>query len=501
MGSKPQPAKTPDLFVSATPPEQDRPPHLMSGFESRELGDAVGRRTRSAIALAPILEVERTKAQRDLDLSEHDLRMLCLVILDVVIDKMGFGTGAGHADILNATAPIVRSAAPGISPDRAEQIVDLALAALLNDRERRQQFVEPYAALDDGSVVWREFAFRLLEERQLPESDERVFRASSEAINLYTEMLGYNLEDAAHADLAVLKYQSERGRLDDAIRTARQAQIRGKAYAERIRLALELARRDADQAKWTTDVLPTVIDALEHIQDRLRKEGELRAGLEQQRDQGGNDDLSKINRLLNEIEKSERTNLELHNLLITANDTFREEHTRQRLRRSATALHVNLQPDIFLPLLSTEMPLAAQFVSSCWGLLAGHNTPALVGIEQLWGKLLAAPMECATLEADVTMPTTEIVQDIPPIFDRDAYIAVRDFLRAELNEPRQLSELLEIAGDRGLSSPAQRLFVLLTMEQFGAEGERMQLEVRKTGSRFSIDGFLGDDVHVSRAKR
>jgi hypothetical protein len=89
MGSKPQPAKTPDLFVSATPPEQDRPPHLMSGFESRELGDAVGRRTRSAIALAPILEVERTKAQRDLDLSEHDLRMLCLVILDVVIDKMG----------------------------------------------------------------------------------------------------------------------------------------------------------------------------------------------------------------------------------------------------------------------------------------------------------------------------------------------------------------------------------------------------------------------------
>jgi hypothetical protein len=253
--------------------------------------------------------------------------------------------------------------------------------------------------------------------------------------------------------------------------------------------------------KWTTDVLPTVIDALEHIQDRLRKEGELRAGLEQQRDQGGNDDLTKINRLLNEIEKSERTNLELHNLLITANDTFREEHTRQRLRRSATALHVNLQPDIFLPLLSTEMPLAAQFVSSCWGLLAGHNTPALVGIEQLWGKLLAAPMECATLEADVTMPTTEIVQDIPPIFDRDAYIAVRDFLRAELNEPRQLSELLEIAGDRGLSSPAQRLFVLLTMEQFGAEGERMQLEVRKTGSRFSIDGFLGDDVHVSRAKR
>lgn len=114
--------------MSVTPPEQDRQPHPVSGMEARELGDAVGRRTRSAIALAPILEVERTKTQRDLDLSEHDLRMLCLVILDVVIDKMGFGTGAGRADILNATAPIVRSAAPGISAEREEQIIDLALA-------------------------------------------------------------------------------------------------------------------------------------------------------------------------------------------------------------------------------------------------------------------------------------------------------------------------------------------------------------------------------------
>jgi hypothetical protein len=96
MGSKTQPARTPDLFLSATLPEQDRRlPQTAAGMETRELGDAVGRRTRSAIALGPILEVERTKVQRELDLSAHDLRMLCLVILDVVIDKMGFGTGAG----------------------------------------------------------------------------------------------------------------------------------------------------------------------------------------------------------------------------------------------------------------------------------------------------------------------------------------------------------------------------------------------------------------------
>ncbi len=475
--------------------------HNSTTLEIRELGDAVGRRTRSAIALVPILEVERTKAQRELDLSAHDLRMLCLVMLDVVIDKMGFGTGAGRIDILNAAIPILRSAEPGITREREEQIVDLILAALLNDREHRQQFVERYAALDNGKVIWLEFAFRLLEERQLSDSDERVFRASGEAINLYTEMLGYNLEDAAHADLAVLKYQSERGRLDDAIHTARQAQIRAKAYAERIRLALEIARRDADQAKWTTDVLPMVRDALGHIQDRLRKEGELRAGLEQRRDQADNADLSKINRLLTEIEKSERTNLELHNLLITANDAFREEHSRQRLHRSATALHVNLQPDIFLPLLSGEMPQADHLFSSSWAVLAGHNVAAMTGIEQLWNKLLMPPLQPETLEADVKMPVTEEVQGPPPIFPHELYLAVRDFVQDELDEPRSLSELLAIASRRGLSSPAKRLFVLLTMEQFGAADERVQLELRKTGSSFCANGFLGDDVQISRVSK
>jgi hypothetical protein len=217
-------------------------------LELHELGEAVARRTRSLIAPAPVLELEANKLQRDLDLSRHDLRMLCLVVLDVVIDKMGFGTGATRRGIEVALSPILRAAQPAISGEDERHVVGMILDALLNERGRRQQFIERYAALGGGGVSWREFSYRLLEETQT-EQGERVFRASSEAINLYTEMLGYNLEDAAEADLAVLRYQSQRGRLDDAIQTARQHQIRAKAYAETIRLRLELARRDADQAK------------------------------------------------------------------------------------------------------------------------------------------------------------------------------------------------------------------------------------------------------------
>ena len=77
----------------------------------------MGHRTRSLITLNPILKIERTKLQRELDLSAHDLRMLCLVVLDVVIDKMGFATGAGLNDSAGDLGPIIHSADPEISAE------------------------------------------------------------------------------------------------------------------------------------------------------------------------------------------------------------------------------------------------------------------------------------------------------------------------------------------------------------------------------------------------
>lgn len=490
-----------DLFKVAPSSVVDRdpglPPRDGAALELRELGDAVARRTRSLIAPTPLLELDANKAGREIDLSRHDLRMLCLVVLDVVIDKMGFGTGATRRVVEVALSPILRAAEPSIAEDHEHRVVGIILDALLNERRRRQQFVERYAAMEGGEIRWREFAYRLLEETQTEEG-ERVFRASSEAINLYTEMLGYNLEDAAEADLAVLKYQSQRGRLDDAIQTARQAQIRAKAYAETIRLRLEVARRDADQAKWSSEVLPQMTHALEHIRERQRKEGELRGGLEQRRDQAGGDDLSKLTRLLDELEKSETTNLELHRLLITANDQFRDEHARQRLRRVATGLRVNLEPEVLLPWLQAQ----ASFVMEAWtpamNLLTGHAMPVPPSLEQLWSKLLALPTESEVQQADVALPMTSPLAAVPPVFLPADRIAVRDFLRRELRESRRLSDLLSIAGERGLSSPARRLFVLLTMEQFGAGGERMQFNVRPDGTTFAVENFSGDELWLSR---
>jgi hypothetical protein len=367
----------------------------------------------------------------------------------------------------------------------------------LNEKERRQRFCARFATLENGSVGWHEFEYSLLEERQIEGGEDRVLRASKEAINLYTSMLGLDLEDATIADAAVLSYQAERGRLDDAIQTAHRAQIRAKAYAEHIRVRLEVARRDVEQAAWTSQVLPVIEEALDHIGKRIDRERELRGGLELRREQAKGEDLAKLSRLLNEIEKSERTNLDLHRLLLTANQEFREEHARQRLRRPSAVSLPHLEMDVFAPLLTLNSSQICSQFDSVINILGGVKAPCVVSIESLWQRLLAPPILPEALEAETTVPSTIELEAPPPPFGSEDFVAVRTFLRSTLHEPHRLSELLMRSESSKLTSPQQRLFVLLTMQQFGTAAERQQFRVESAGKTFFGCGFSGDDLMLS----
>ena len=468
-------------------------------LELRELGEAVARRTRSLIVPGPILELEADKSKRDVDLSRHDLRMLCLVTLDTVIDRMGFGSGATRRDIQIALAPILYASEPDLTPDRERLLFEIILDALLNEKGRRQRFVVRYATLEGGTVRWLEFEYALLEERQTEDGEGRVFRASKEAINLYTSMLGLDLEDAAIADAAVLRYQAERGRLDDAIQTAHQAQIRAKQYAEHIRTRLEVAHRDVEQTAWVGQVLPVIDEALKLIGDRLEKERDLRRGLEQRRDQASGPDLTKLTRLLNEIEKSERTNLDLHRLLLTANQQFRDEHARQRLRRPSAAFLPNLEADVLLPWLASTSAGARERFAAALNTAAGVHVPSVIGLDALWSKLLAPPVIVSPAEADTNLPATTEMVKYPPPFAREDFEESARFLRGSLTSPRRLSDLLATAKEQTLSDSACRLVVLLSMQQFGAAADRRQFRVEHAGQSFANDGFAGDDLLLSRS--
>jgi tetratricopeptide (TPR) repeat protein len=412
---------------------------------------------------------------------------------------MGFGSGATRRDIHIALEPILQAGEPELPFERGRLLLDIILDALLNEKRQRQRFVAQYATIDVDTVRWLGIEYALLEERQTEDGEGRVFRASKEAINLYTSMLGLDLEDAAIADAAVLRYQAERGRLDDAIQTAHQAQIRAKQYAEHIRTRLEVARRDVEQVAWVGQVLPVIEEALKLIGNRMEKERELRRGLELRRDQANGPDLAKLTRLLNEIEKSERTNLDLHRLLLTANQQFRDEHARQRLRRPSAALLPNLENDVLLPWLDSRSIDARDRFASALSTAAGVNAPAVAGLDALWSKLLAPPVVVNPAEAEIEPPDTVQLAKYPPPFAREDFEASARFLRSSLTGPRRLSELLADARQQALPKPACRLVVLSSMQQFGAAVERRQFRVEPGGKEFATDGFAGDDLVLSRS--
>jgi len=55
--------------------------------------DAVTRRLRTLVRLGPLHRIEAVKVHRDDDLTDIDLRALCLRALDLTIERMGLGTG------------------------------------------------------------------------------------------------------------------------------------------------------------------------------------------------------------------------------------------------------------------------------------------------------------------------------------------------------------------------------------------------------------------------
>jgi len=130
--------------------------------------------------------------------------------------------------------------------------------------------------------------------------------------------------------------------------------------------------------------------------------------------------------------------------------------------------------------------------------LAGLATPVPPGLEQLWSKLLAPPVTPSPLTADVDLPATDALSNPPPPFAVQDYGIVREFLRSELEGERRLSEMLTVASARGLSAPARRLFVLLTMEQYGADEARRQFRVQPEPEPLEPADFAGDALLLSR---
>ena len=207
--------------------------------------------------MEPLHRFEATKAARNSQLANHDLRTLALMVFDAVIERMGLAAGASHEQVLRALEPLICAGEPEATPERVGEVTTKILDFLVNENERRRAFCEEIRIVEGATQVTREISFHYLQQVLGP-NDEPLYRATVEGINLYTGTLGLDVEDAQAANAAVLE------RAGGAIRLKQDDFTPERLAAELTRLAASPERL---QAMAVAARSAGAIDAAERLAD------------------------------------------------------------------------------------------------------------------------------------------------------------------------------------------------------------------------------------------
>lgn len=458
--------------------------------------EALTRRLRTLLRTVPLMRIEASKGKRGLRLDEHDLRALALRAIDRVIEQMGLGTGPTYDELVSALEPLVRAADPQIGPDDAEAIARVVIDELLNERDRRRAFREPYVAVEAEGVVRRRLDFHLLKEHSAPDGSI-VLKATTEAINLYAGMLEYPVEDAQIAEEAVLRSQVSRGRIADAVQTARRARLRSIEYEQKLLGYLETSRRDVTQIDWVRDALALIADARVHLEDRIDTEGDLIRAVDERLDGASDEAGAQLAALRDVLDECLTRHLRLHRRLITANQVYLDEHDRQVFRPRALGSLPDLEADILRPMLGLGGGVLAEHVDWLLARLQPPRCRPVLQLSALVTRLLAPRRESGDAEIDWIPAELESLGAAMAHFSDADHQSVEALLD-EIDGEVSLSALLFEARRREMAASGLRLLVLSSLRAFDPAGET-PLRARRRGRPLDDREFVGDDLMIRRA--
>lgn len=447
-------------------------------------------RMRTLLLTAPVHRMENSKGHRMAELQKQDLRMLALRVLDATIERMGLGHGAPRTAILDEVAPLARQADETLSIEDSRAVVELVIEGLLNDTERRQAFKEAYASVESRNILWRTFSFNLLEEFS---PDGNVYlRVTVEGIHLYTGMLGYNIEDAQVASEIVLQYQISRGRLSDAVQTAKEAEIRSIQYDTKIQGLLNAAKRDIHQVDWIKDALDSISDARDHILQRLSLEKQIIEVIEEKYISAEVGEYQQLTELKKQVNRCMSRHMDLHRLLISVNPEYLDEQLQQGFKVRGFNRLPDMDKEVFQPALLFTIGQLTDVTKEIFRSYSLPIPPHLLSLELLIEKLTAPIRDDKPAVADTANPELAEINTEEELFS-EADVENIQLLQQETKGAIRLSHMIEMAQEANMPLSTQRLLVLDALRNFGAESEA-SYTVKLAGCNFKNHQFIGDDL-------
>ena len=461
--------------------------------DSSFFNETLNRRAKTLAYLRPLFEIEANKGRYpDLPLDQLDLFRFASAVLDAIVTEMGgFHRGATFAQIVTAVLPQLQLVLPDATATDTGRVVGFLLDQLSNERERDSFRVRYQCTTDAGRIEWALAIFKLVE---LVEGDDGKPRyiAKPEAINIYLESLGVELEAQQIAADAALQHFIRHGKLDEAALAARDALTRTIGYYEHIRRALRLAERSVESVDWINAILPQLKRARDHIEERLQAEDSLAAEAERkmsETDQAGREKLIYVKE---QLEAAARKHNELMTMVIGAGRIFLDEHARQSFRPLALMPYPHPQNAVLKPLLQRPLGETDAWVTANWHVLYPPRTTPIADLSLMVGRLWQE-RRATDLAEEIALPDLEPVEEPAPPF-ADEVKARTDAAFDALSPHTRLSEWLaqlDVA-----DADARQLAVLRAAQWY--EGNEEEITVMVDGEQLAEADAYGDDLVFTR---
>lgn len=433
-------------------------------------------RQRVLLHAQPILMMRQRWGLRDDQDARYDPLCLSMKLFDVVIDQSGFGNEVVRQTVADALVPLLaaldQSAEQPADARRHQRVVDRLLDGLLNESDHGQAFQLDYCEFDDaGRPSRKTFAFKLLKEVH-GYSGEIALQLSSEAINLFLNALDLDIESEQIANEAVVQYQLERGKYDKARASADNARGQSLRYEEKIQRIIEQTKRDIRQVKWRDEVHGILVDALEHVRQRLKiEDGIIRSATDKLDAMDESDEKRPLVGGIVQLMKDCRyRHLNLNKLLMSARGEFLEQQSRQCFIDVSANEVINLRDDVLGQLLLLGSDRVLTLAHDCGHTLLGPAAPALLNLNDLvrWqlqprrayspGESAVEDLELRDTDCDRQRFDQEVLADAAKVF-------------ATLDHPLRLSELLASLQADGCPVAMQDAVTLEAFENFDPEEE------------------------------
>ena len=433
-------------------------------------------RQRVLLHAQPIMQMRQSWSGRDDKDRRYDPMCPTMKLFDVVIDQSGFGNEVVRETVADALSPLLESLdeAGRIPPDktRHRRVVERLLAGLLNEVNHNESFAVDYSDFDEtGRASRKTFAFKLLKEVH-GYAGEIAIQLSSEAINLFLNALDLDIESEQIANEAVVQYQLERGKYDQARASAENARGQSLRYEEKIHRVIEQTKRDIRQVNWRQEVHGLLVDALEHVQQRLRIEDGIIRSATERLDAMDEDDQKRLSvRDVVRLMKDCRfRHLNLNKVLMSARGEFLEQQSRQCFVDISASIAVNLRDDVLGRLLTMGRDQVLGLTERSGHSLLGPCAPQVLALRdlvlwQLQPRRAYSPGESQEEEPQLSDTNSDLCR-----FDREAMEGAAKVF-AQIEEPVRLSELLGSLEDDGCPLAVQDAVVLQVLEGFDPEDE------------------------------